>query len=161
MGEQAAREIRDLTLAVYATAEGIARDRGLLLADTKLEFGRRRDGTIVLADEVLTPDSSRFWDAADVATRRPAGTVRQAVRPRLAAALIGLGPDLRRCAAAPAGRRHRRHPRQVHPGLRAPDPHPLRAVARASVIPAGARAPLRAVARASAIPAGPAPLFAP
>lgn len=64
VGEQPARQIRDLTLAVYSTAESIARDRGLLLADTKLEFGRRPDGTIVLADEVLTPDSSRFWDAA-------------------------------------------------------------------------------------------------
>jgi phosphoribosylaminoimidazole-succinocarboxamide synthase len=70
VGEQVARNIRDLTLAVYATAEGIARDRGLLLADTKFEFGRRSDGTIVLADEVLTPDSSRFWDAA---TWQPGG----------------------------------------------------------------------------------------
>ena len=63
VGAEVAERIRDLTLAVYATAEGIARDRGILLADTKLEFGRRPDGTIVLADEVLTPDSSRFWDA--------------------------------------------------------------------------------------------------
>jgi phosphoribosylaminoimidazole-succinocarboxamide synthase len=62
-GEVAAR-IRDLTLAVYGYAEGVARQRGIILADTKLEFGRRPDGTIVLADEVLTPDSSRFWDAA-------------------------------------------------------------------------------------------------
>ena len=64
VGLQTAERIRDLTLAVYARAEGIARERGLLLADTKLEFGVRADGTIVLADEVLTPDSSRFWDAA-------------------------------------------------------------------------------------------------
>jgi phosphoribosylaminoimidazole-succinocarboxamide synthase len=63
VGAEVAERIRDLTLAVYATAEGMARDRGILLADTKLEFGRRPDGTIVLADEVLTPDSSRFWDA--------------------------------------------------------------------------------------------------
>jgi phosphoribosylaminoimidazole-succinocarboxamide synthase len=70
VGKQVARDIRDLTLAVYATAEEIARERGLLLADTKLEFGRRSDGTIVLADEVLTPDSSRFWDAA---TWQPGG----------------------------------------------------------------------------------------
>lgn len=59
----AASELRDLTLAVYARAESLARDRGIILADTKLEFGRRADGTIVLADEVLTPDSSRFWPA--------------------------------------------------------------------------------------------------
>jgi len=70
VGDETAGRIRDLTLAVYAEAESIARDRGLLLADTKLEFGRRRDGTIVLADEVLTPDSSRFWDAA---TWQPGG----------------------------------------------------------------------------------------
>ncbi len=64
VGEATADRLRDLTLAVYARAEEIARDRGLILADTKLEFGLRADGTIVLADEVLTPDSSRFWDAA-------------------------------------------------------------------------------------------------
>ncbi len=63
VGAVAAERIRELTLAVYRRAEGIARDRGIVLADTKLEFGRRPDGTIVLADEVLTPDSSRFWDA--------------------------------------------------------------------------------------------------
>jgi phosphoribosylaminoimidazole-succinocarboxamide synthase len=44
-------------------AEGLAAERGLVLADTKLEFGTRADGTIVLADEVGTPDSSRFWPA--------------------------------------------------------------------------------------------------
>ena len=60
-----AAELRDLTLAVYARAEAIARERGIILADTKLEFGRRADGTTVLADEVLTPDSSRFWPADD------------------------------------------------------------------------------------------------
>lgn len=64
VGAEVAARIRELTLAVYLRAEGIARDRGIVLADTKLEFGRRADGTIVLADEVLTPDSSRFWDAA-------------------------------------------------------------------------------------------------
>jgi phosphoribosylaminoimidazole-succinocarboxamide synthase len=64
VGAEVAERIRDLTLAVYDKAERIARERGIILADTKLEFGRRFDGTIVLADEVLTPDSSRFWDAA-------------------------------------------------------------------------------------------------
>jgi phosphoribosylaminoimidazole-succinocarboxamide synthase len=64
VGEETAAALRDLTLAVYARAEGIARGRGLILADTKLEFGRRDDGTVVLGDEVLTPDSSRFWEAA-------------------------------------------------------------------------------------------------
>lgn len=63
-GRQLAEQLRDLTLEVYGRAEGIARDRGIILADTKFEFGRRPDGTLVLGDEVLTPDSSRFWDAA-------------------------------------------------------------------------------------------------
>jgi len=63
IGDEAAATLRDLTLRVYARAEGIARDRGILLADTKLEYGARPDGTVVLGDEVLTPDSSRFWPA--------------------------------------------------------------------------------------------------
>ena len=65
VGADLAARLRDLTLAVYARAEVIARERGIILADTKLEFGRRSDGTTVLADEVLTPDSSRFWPAAE------------------------------------------------------------------------------------------------
>ena len=71
VGDQTAARLRDLTLAVYGRAEQIARERGIILADTKLEFGQRvstgstTDGQIVLADEVLTPDSSRFWPAAD------------------------------------------------------------------------------------------------
>ncbi len=63
VGAPVAERLRELTLAIYARAEEIARSRGILLADTKLEFGARPDGTIVLADEVLTPDSSRFWPA--------------------------------------------------------------------------------------------------
>jgi phosphoribosylaminoimidazole-succinocarboxamide synthase len=65
VGAERADELRRLTLAVYARAEGIARERGIILADTKLEFGSRGDGTTVLGDEVLTPDSSRFWPAAE------------------------------------------------------------------------------------------------
>ncbi len=63
VGSATAERLRDLTLTVYRRAEALARDRGILLADTKLEFGAREDGTTVLADEVLTPDSSRFWPA--------------------------------------------------------------------------------------------------
>jgi phosphoribosylaminoimidazole-succinocarboxamide synthase len=65
IGAERAAELRDLTLEVYARAEAIARERGIILADTKFEFGARPDGTTVLADEVLTPDSSRFWPAAE------------------------------------------------------------------------------------------------
>jgi len=63
IGAEHAAALRDLTLKVYARAESIARRQGIILADTKLEFGQRTDGTIVLGDEVLTPDSSRFWPA--------------------------------------------------------------------------------------------------
>jgi phosphoribosylaminoimidazole-succinocarboxamide synthase len=65
IGDDAAAELRMLTLAVYGRAEEIARERGIILADTKFEFGRRADWTTVLADEVLTPDSSRFWPASE------------------------------------------------------------------------------------------------
>ena len=67
IGADDTAHLRDLTLAVYARAEVIARGRGVILADTKLEFGRATEGpyagAIVLGDEVLTPDSSRFWPA--------------------------------------------------------------------------------------------------
>jgi phosphoribosylaminoimidazole-succinocarboxamide synthase len=56
-------ELRRLSIAIYERAADHARERGIVLADTKFEFGRRPDGTIVLGDEVLTPDSSRFWPA--------------------------------------------------------------------------------------------------
>ena len=63
VGPRMAAELRSTTLAIYQRAEAITRQRGILLADTKLEFGRRYDGQLTLADEVLTPDSSRFWRA--------------------------------------------------------------------------------------------------
>ncbi|WP_278372505.1 phosphoribosylamine--glycine ligase [Brevibacterium casei] len=67
IGADQAKRIRDLTLNIYSRAEEIARERGIVLADTKFEFGTLPDGTIVLADEALTPDSSRFWDAESYA----------------------------------------------------------------------------------------------
>jgi phosphoribosylaminoimidazole-succinocarboxamide synthase len=60
VGRQDAEKIRDLSLAIYTRACVHAESRGILVADTKFEFGRDREG-LVLADEVLTPDSSRFW----------------------------------------------------------------------------------------------------
>lgn len=65
VGEQTANDLRALTLDIYGRAESIAREKGIILADSKFEFGRRADGQIVLADEVLTPDSSRFWPAEE------------------------------------------------------------------------------------------------
>jgi len=60
-GEQTAAELRRKTIEVYERGADIARARGIIIADTKLEFGRGPDGGLILADEVLTPDSSRFW----------------------------------------------------------------------------------------------------
>ncbi|MEE1618247.1 phosphoribosylaminoimidazolesuccinocarboxamide synthase [Brachybacterium sp. J153] len=64
LGEELADELAELTLAVYERARAVAAERGILLADTKLEFGHSRtDGRLLLGDEVLSPDSSRFWSA--------------------------------------------------------------------------------------------------
>ena len=63
VGPQAAASLRDATLDLYSRAADIARERGIILADTKFEFGAGPDGELVLGDEVLTPDSSRFWPA--------------------------------------------------------------------------------------------------
>ena len=62
-------ELRRLSLDVYARAAEHAESQGIILADTKFEFGRDKDGRIVLADEVLTPDSSRFWPADQLRAR--------------------------------------------------------------------------------------------
>jgi phosphoribosylaminoimidazole-succinocarboxamide synthase len=70
-GADTADQLRELTLAVYRRGQRTARDRGVIIADTKLEFGRAPDGTITLADEVLTPDSSRFWPASQWRPGRP------------------------------------------------------------------------------------------
>jgi phosphoribosylaminoimidazole-succinocarboxamide synthase len=63
VGADRAAELRDRTLAVYRRAAGTAAERGILLADTKLEFGLDAAGVLTLGDEVLTPDSSRWWPA--------------------------------------------------------------------------------------------------
>ena len=64
VGEATARELRDATVSLYAKAADYAARHGIIIADTKFEFGRDADGALVLADEVLTPDSSRFWPQA-------------------------------------------------------------------------------------------------
>jgi len=63
VGAEAAVELKDLTLKLYDTAAEFAQERGIILADTKFEFGINMAGEITLGDEVLTPDSSRFWEA--------------------------------------------------------------------------------------------------
>jgi phosphoribosylaminoimidazole-succinocarboxamide synthase len=71
IGADAAAQLRDVTLEVYRRGAALAAGRGIIIADTKLEFGRDADGTLVLADEVLTPDSSRFWPVDEWQPGRP------------------------------------------------------------------------------------------
>lgn len=63
LGRERAEQLRDATLEIYSKAAAIALEKGIILADTKFEFGLDTEGNLVLADEVLTPDSSRFWPA--------------------------------------------------------------------------------------------------
>lgn len=90
VGAETAAELRDLSLAIYRRAAALTEERGLLLADTKFEFGRDEQGVMTLADEVLTSDSSRYWDAAAWRTgttpaERMASFDKQIVRDWLAA----------------------------------------------------------------------------
>ena len=64
VGADTAAELRDLTLKLYDTAAEYALGRGIILADTKFEFGANSEGSVTLGDEALTPDSSRFWELA-------------------------------------------------------------------------------------------------
>ena len=64
VGGEDAAQLRDLTLSLYETAADFAHSRGIILADTKFEFGHDAKGAITLGDEALTPDSSRFWEAS-------------------------------------------------------------------------------------------------
>lgn len=65
LGEQLAAQVRDISLRLYREAAGHALERGIIIADTKFEFGLDQHGTLTLIDEVLTPDSSRFWPVED------------------------------------------------------------------------------------------------
>jgi phosphoribosylaminoimidazole-succinocarboxamide synthase len=67
VGQDDAAALRDLSLKVYTTARDHAEKQGIIIADTKFEFGCDDDGSLILADEVLTPDSSRFWPEASYA----------------------------------------------------------------------------------------------
>ncbi len=71
VGPETAAALKRITLEIYRRGADLAAERGVIIADTKLEFGRAGDGSIVLADEVLTPDSSRFWPASSWAPGRP------------------------------------------------------------------------------------------
>ncbi len=91
VGGPTAEALRDLTLRLYGEAAAHALERGIIIADTKFEFGLDGEGRIVWMDEALTPDSSRFWPADDYQPGPQSALLRQAVRSRLAVEL-GLEP---------------------------------------------------------------------
>ena len=85
IGLDLATRIRDISIAIYKAASAIAAEKGIIIADTKFEFGLDADGTLVLMDEVLTPDSSRYWpvegyEAAFAAGQNPPSYDKQFVR---------------------------------------------------------------------------------
>ena len=85
VGPELAAQIRDTAIALYSEAPTIALAKGIIIADTKFEFGLDDAGTLMLMDEVLTPDSSRFWPVDyGIAERLEPAELRQAVRARLA-----------------------------------------------------------------------------
>ena len=71
VGDEVAYTLESMTRAVYTLGEKISHDQGIIIADTKFEFGREADGRIILIDEVMTPDSSRFWAADAYTPGRP------------------------------------------------------------------------------------------
>jgi phosphoribosylaminoimidazole-succinocarboxamide synthase len=113
-GAQLCAEARDAAIRLYQEASDYAATRGIIIADTKFEFGIDAAGTLHLIDEALTPDSSRFWPADQYSRRQQPAVLRQAIRPRLPGnPRLGQG-----CARTEATRRgHRPHQRQIHRGL--------------------------------------------
>jgi len=65
IGKDLAEKVREKTIQIYSKCADYAKSKGIIIADTKFEFGLDENGELVLADEVLTPDSSRFWPASD------------------------------------------------------------------------------------------------
>ncbi|MCZ2496873.1 phosphoribosylaminoimidazolesuccinocarboxamide synthase [Xylophilus sp. Kf1] len=93
VGAELAAQIRDTSIALYQAAAAIAAEKGMIIADTKFEFGLDKAGRLVLMDEVLTPDSSRYWpregyDAAFAAGTNPPSYDKQFVRDWLEAARV-------------------------------------------------------------------------
>ena len=93
IGLDLATRIRDISIAIYKTAAEIAASKGIIIADTKFEFGLDKDGTLVLMDEVLTPDSSRYWPADSYAEgRNPPSFDKQFLRDWLETAQVAGKP---------------------------------------------------------------------
>src|SRR5690606_6379863 len=111
VGPELAAQIRDVSIALYEAAAAIALDKGMIIADTKFEFGLDPTGRLVLMDEVLTPDSSRYWpvegyEQALAAGENPPSFDKQFVRDWLEQAQVS-GKPWNKTAPAP------RLPREV------------------------------------------------
>ena len=122
LGAELAAQLRARSLAVYGAGRDYAAERGIIIADTKFEFGRAEDGALLLIDEVLTPDSSRFWPASQYAPGRSQPSFdKQPLRDYLAR-LKAAGRLERRGSAAVAARRRRgRNERAIPGGVSPPD----------------------------------------
>jgi phosphoribosylaminoimidazole-succinocarboxamide synthase len=93
IGAELAGKIRDISIALYKAAAAIALKKGIIIADTKFEFGLDKNGTLVLMDEVLTPDSSRYWPAESyVVGQNPPSYDKQFLRDWLETAQVGGKP---------------------------------------------------------------------
>ena len=105
IGDPLAHQVRSRSLELYSAAAAIAAQRGLIIADTKFEFGLDADGTLTLMDEVLTPDSSRYWPVSGYAPgSNPPSYDKQFVRDWLEAAVVDGQPWNKRAPAPPLPR---------------------------------------------------------
>ena len=127
LGRDLAGQVRDAALRLYTECAAYALTRGIIIADTKFEFGLDAEGRLHLIDEVLTPDSSRFWPADQYQPGIQPAEFRQAVRARLSGD-PGLGQDPARPRVAPG--HHRPDRGEVSRGGAAPDRERLRWGAR-------------------------------
>jgi phosphoribosylaminoimidazole-succinocarboxamide synthase len=93
LGAARAAEVRDTAIRIYKTAAAYALTRGIVIADTKFEFGLDENGTLTLMDEVLTPDSSRFWLQSELAQGRIHALDKQPLRDWLASTGVTGGAD--------------------------------------------------------------------
>ena len=106
LGDEVTDTLESMTRAVYTLGETISREQGIIIADTKFEFGRDSDGRIILIDEVMTPDSSRFWAADGYKPGQPQPSFdKQPLRDyldaeRRAGRWNGEAPAARRCRPA-------------------------------------------------------------
>ena len=99
VGAELAAKVRDIAIRLYSEAAAFALTKGIIIADTKFEFGLDAHGTLTLMDEVLTPDSSRYWPARGLRARQQPAELRQAVRARLARAGAHRRPAVAEAAA--------------------------------------------------------------